>query len=57
MATWMEGEEGLIEFCNRSQRGVLDLVIELIVFAEILAFLAQGCVWCIEFGQRVIWMR
>ena len=44
MATWMEGEKGLIEFCNnRSLRGVLDLVIELIVFAEILAFLAQGC--------------
>ena len=52
MATWMEGDEGLIEFCNRSQRGVLDLVIELIVFAEILAFLAQGCVWCIEFWSE-----
>lgn len=43
MATGMEGEEGLIEFCDRSQRGVLDLVIELIAFAGILAFLAQGC--------------
>ncbi len=45
MATGMEGEEGLIEFCsNRSQRGrVLDLVIELIGFAGILAFLSQGC--------------